>query len=297
MGAQVLGLEVVLPTGKVLSTRAVPKYSSGPNLNYLFIGSEGIFGIITKATLRVFRIPERRIFSTFAFPSFAHGFHAVVELFHLGGKPSLVDLSQEPGKGVLLYVMFEGYREGVLVERRRCRTVCRSFQGEDLGSRPTREYWRERYDTAIGYKESLQGLTRKERWERRRGRGFDYLHMALPVNRVLEYRERSHEILREYHIEVRECAIWGMPELFSILIVPQDDAAAKRLTQEKWAGAVDQVLMLAQDMGGTMEYCHGTGIKLAHLLGREWGVGLEVVQGIKQALDPNNIMNPGKLGL
>jgi FAD/FMN-containing dehydrogenase len=72
---------------------------------------------------------------------------------------------------------------------------------------------------------------------------------------------------------------------------------SNRPNSAKFANTVDDVLRLAQDMGGTMEYCHGTGIKLAHLLAREWGVGLEVVRAMKLALDPANIMNPGKLGL
>jgi FAD/FMN-containing dehydrogenase len=50
-------------------------------------------------------------------------------------------------------------------------------------------------------------------------------------------------------------------------------------------------------MGGIMEYCHGVGVKLNHLLAREMGAGQEVVRTMKQALDPNNIMNPGKLDL
>ena len=58
MGDQVVALEVVLPDGRVISTKPVPKYSSGPNLNQLFIGSEGAFGIITKATIKVFRLPR-----------------------------------------------------------------------------------------------------------------------------------------------------------------------------------------------------------------------------------------------
>ena len=54
MGAQVAALEVVLPTGDVMTTKAVPKPASGPDLNALFIGSEGTLGIITAAALRVF---------------------------------------------------------------------------------------------------------------------------------------------------------------------------------------------------------------------------------------------------
>ena len=57
------------------------------------------------------------------------------------------------------------------------------------------------------------------------------------------------------------------------------------------------MLILAQEMGGVMEYCHGVGVKLNHLLAAELGSGHDVIRAIKQALDPANIMNPGKLGL
>jgi alkyldihydroxyacetonephosphate synthase len=110
---------------------------------------------------------------------------------------------------------------------------------------------------------------------------------------VLDYRKRASDLLFQRGIEVREYAVWGRPELFSMLVRPASD----QLESAGFADAVDDVLRLAQDMGGTMEYCHGAGIKLAHLLAREWGVGLDVVRSMKQALDPANIMNPGKLGL
>ena len=58
---------------------------------------------------------------------------------------------------------------------------------------------------------------------------------------------------------------------------------------------VDEVLRLAQEMGGAMEYCHGVGIRLAHLAGDGMGNGLGVLRKIKKALDPNGILNPGKL--
>ena len=63
------------------------------------------------------------------------------------------------------------------------------------------------------------------------------------------------------------------------------------------AAGVDEVLTLAQDMGGVMEYCHGVGVKLHHLLARELGVNRDAMRDIKRALDPAGIMNPGKLAL
>ena len=80
-----------------------------------------------------------------------------------------------------------------------------------------------------------------------------------------------------------------------MLIVPEQGIT--RNSGERLGQTVQQILELAQDMGGVMEYCHGVGIKLTHLLAREMGVGQEVVQYIKQSFDPNNIMNPGKLAL
>ena len=60
---------------------------------------------------------------------------------------------------------------------------------------------------------------------------------------------------------------------------------------------VEELLRLVQQMGGSMEYTHGVGFKLAPLMAEEHGYGLEVMRQIKKTLDPNNIMNPGKLGL
>ena len=56
--------------------------------------------------------------------------------------------------------------------------------------------------------------------------------------------------------------------------------------RDKLAQAVEEVLTLAQDMGGVMEYCHGVGVKLNHLLAREMGTGHDVMRAIKQALGP-----------
>ena len=94
---------------------------------------------------------------------------------------------------------------------------------------------------------------------------------------------------------MREYSLWTQPELFSMMLV--DVAMEERGEPGQLARTSDEVLSLAQDMGGSMEYVHGVGTKLVHLAPRELGSGLEVLRSIKSALDPNNIMNPGKLGL
>ena len=293
MGDQVLGLEVVLPSGEVLKTRSVPKYSSGPNLNHLFIGSEGVFGIITKAMLQVFRMPEERSFATIEFGTFDDGFKAVGELFSLGVRPTLVDLSEEYGQGVQLCMMFEGYREGVMASHGRAVQVCLESGGNDLGPEDAKEHWQTRHQSGEWYRKEMLDQPRDVRW-RRSGRGaLDYLHVALPISCVLEYRRRCDELLLAKGLRAAEYSIWTRPELFSILVVPSGNTSD--VSRDGLAEAVDQVLTMAQDMGGTMEYCHGVGIKLAHLLPREMGEGYAVARALKRTLDPANIMNPGKL--
>ena len=66
---------------------------------------------------------------------------------------------------------------------------------------------------------------------------------------------------------------------------------------EQLAGAVHEAISLAQDLGGSMEYCHGVGIRLAHLMRRELGHALDLMAKVKQAIDPGNILNPGKMAL
>jgi alkyldihydroxyacetonephosphate synthase len=79
MGEQVLGLEVVLATGEVVRSKAVPKVA-GPDLDALFIGAEGTMGVITRATVEAHPIPERRGLHAYRFSGFPAGFQAVQEM-------------------------------------------------------------------------------------------------------------------------------------------------------------------------------------------------------------------------
>ena len=120
----------------------------------------------------------------------------------------------------------------------------------------------------------------------------DYLHVALPAGSVLEYRRNCEALLSNEGVSVREWSVWGRPEFFSLLVSPGDEVEGDG---ERLARTVDRVLRDAQAMGGTMEYCHGIGLKLAHLVEEELGSGMSVGRRIKKSLDPAGILNPGKI--
>ncbi len=301
MGDQVLGLEAVLADGEVIHTRNVPMPSYGPSLNHLFIGSEGTLGVVTEATLQAFPYPQKRMLRAVVFPDFESGFEATTQLYAEGVRPTMVDygeemwphLPSEDGEATL-YLAFEGFEEDVDTQDRKARKICEVFDGRLGGQDEVQRFWDNRHASGERYlKEVLASANPAEARRRRSAYRMEYLHVALPVSQVLEYRRQCQRILADRRIMVREWSLWARPELFSFLIVEEGDAGSA--TSASMADVVDKVLSLAQDMGGAMEYCHGVGIKLAHLMDREAGAGITVMRKMKKALDPNNILNPGKL--
>jgi FAD/FMN-containing dehydrogenase len=121
----------------------------------------------------------------------------------------------------------------------------------------------------------------------------EYLHVALPTSDVLEYRRQCHRILQNRNILAREWSVWGRVEWFSFLFIDPDDQ--ENSSADNMAEAVGEVLRLAHSMGGTMDYNHGVGLKLADLMPEELGTAYGTVRAIKNALDPHGILNPGKL--
>ena len=294
MGDEVLGLEVVLPNGEILTTRAVPKSSTGIALNHLFIGGEGCFGVITEATLRVFPCPERRSLNAVCFSSFEAGFVAIQKIYGLGLKPALMDFGDDAAKvksGAVLYLAFEGAKEVVEAEARLALTVCAQEGGRKLAQEEAEEFWRDRHVIARRFKQN--------RLQRRVGRSdgirWEWVHVALPASRVLDFRKAAMAILAARGIDLQESGLWTRPELFSMRLAA-DEGGGER-AQLVLEDTVEELLRLVQRMGGSMEYCHGVGLKLAPLMAEEHGYGLEVMRRIKKALDPNNIMNPGKMAL
>ncbi len=294
MGDQVLGMEVVLPNGQVLRTRPLPKFSTGIGLKHLFIGGEGCFGIITESTIRVFPVPEKRSLHAIRFDSFEEGFAAIQKIFAAGLRPALLDFGDSPAKfdgGAVLYLALEGPRVLVEAEERKILAFCNRGARDFLPRAETERFWRERHVIANRFMQNRRRRREKGDQPFRR----DWVHVALPASRVLSFRARAIEVLSKRGVKLLESGLWTQPELFSMALAveePDWDRAQWALQE-----AVDELLRMAQEMGGSMEYCHGVGVKLAVHMPEEHGYGLDVMRAIKRVLDPNNIMNPGKLGL
>ncbi len=295
---QMVALEVVLADGTLFRTPAVPRRSAGPDYMRLFAGAEGTLGVITAAALRAFAVPDREAFLGFRFETFEQGFEVIREIARLGLRPSLLDYGEEhaspwPDRAPrgeeppCLYLGFEGFLEEVEASVARATTIARSHQAKAVSEPEVHRFWDDRHVIP----ERFGRPRRRENPSRRRG--FDYVHVALPASRVIEFRARCHADTRAAGVGLLECGLWTAPELFSaVLVGPPEDVGGERVAE-----VVDTLLMAAQDLGGSMEYVHGVGLRYAHLMAREHGAGMTVLQRIKSALDPAGILNPGKLGL
>jgi alkyldihydroxyacetonephosphate synthase len=296
MGAQVLGLEVVLANGEILRTRAVEKSSAGINLNALFIGAEGCFGIITEASIRIFPKPEARLLHALHFESFETGYRAIREMFSQGLRPALLDFGDsDDHNGALLYLGFEGMRERTIAEAARALSLCLARGASALPQAEAERFWRERHAVARRFLSN-----RRERRERGKDGVYrDWIHVALPASKVLPFRKAAIEIIERRGVRLHESGLWIQPELFSMPLTIEGDAHHNDGRDAQWVleDTVEELLRLVQQMGGSMEYTHGVGVKLAPLMAAELGYGLEILRQIKKALDPNDIMNPGKMAL
>jgi len=302
----VLGLEVVLPTGEIIETPVSPRKTKaiGPDLSQLFVGSEGTLGVITKATLQIHPMPEERRFRAFLFKDLHSGLEAVRKFIQKGVTPCVVRLYDEVEAskktkhrtlatgidvpGSFLVLSFDGYKELIDLEEKIAVEICLKEGGEDLGSEPGRYWWDHRYDSY--YPPTAPAVP--------------LIFGTMDVAATFSNLEKVYYAMKKALTENFEGALFtghfshwshtgGMlyPRFY---IQPLDDPKeAAELYERVWNVGVS----IALRNGALLNDHHGIGVKLARFMEDQWGSAFKVLKVIKDALDPNHIMNPGKLRL
>ena len=296
-----LSLRVATPAGGLMDTVGVPRHAVGPELTQLFVGSEGTLGVITRATLQLVPMPAERRFAAVAFPSVGIGIEAIRGALQAGHRPSVVRMYDQDAtrlafspvvgeqlSGVYTVLAFEGEPEAVAVEERRTLELARAAGAEVLDPALGQRWWDRRYDFYGPPHQpelpSIWGTLDVVATYARIDAVYDALRTAV--------REPYADSGLELRMHFSHWYLWGTM-IYGRFVVPDGGPDALALHDRIWEDGMTAAL----DAGGVMNDHHGVGIKLGPYMRRQHGAALDTMRAIKAALDPNDVMNPGKMGL
>jgi D-lactate dehydrogenase (cytochrome) len=297
MRENVLALTVVLADGRVIRTaRRARKSAAGYDLTRLFVGSEGTLGVITEVTLRLYGIPEAIMAAVCPFPSIAAAVDTVVTTIQAGvpvARIELLDAAQmdavnkysklDYAVAPTLFFEFHGTPRGVEEQVE----LVKGFAGEQGG-------------TAFRWARSQEERTRL--WQARHDAYYAALAMrpgskgwatdvCVPISRLAECIAETQDDLNRASVFAVLVGHVGDGNFHLAFILdpdkPEEFAEAARLN--------DRMVTRALAMEGTCTGEHGVGYGKMDFLVAEHGEAVSVMRMIKQALDPANIMNPGKI--
>ncbi len=288
----VLGLDVALADGRQISTGGAPRAAVGPDLNQLFVGSEGTLGIITGARLRLHPAPTHERRAAFGFASFAEGIDAMRRILQRGGTPAVLrlydpaeaDRSYQTGDRALLLVLDEGDLAAVDRTMELVAEVCRDGHPEDVEHVA---HWLEhRNDVA-----ALEALIS-------RGYVVDTMEVVGRWRDLPAIYAATIEALNGVEGTVSASAHQShsytdggcLYFTFAAKVEPDD---RDRYYRAAWDAGSRAVLAA----GGALSHHHGVGLNRSRFVAEALGQAFEVLVATKAALDPNGILNPGKLGL
>lgn len=299
--SMVAGLTVVLASGQRLELRPMPRSAAGPDLRQLFLGGEGTLGIVTEAYLRLHRLPECQEWLGFTFSSFEEGLEAIRKFVQDGWRPAIVRLYDpveagphlkraglDPGPALLM-VESEGLRPYVELEVRSVREHCVRSGGTEVGPRPGQLWWEHRLDTSA----LLRTLLDSD--------GFsETLEVAAPwASLPVVYRAMVTAIQEAVGPSGRVYAHCShvYQDGGNLYVVLQGHAGSPERVAEAYRRAVEAAFEACIRAGGSISHHHGVGLAKRPWLPREYGdAGWELLRAVSSAVDPEGLLNPGKLG-
>ncbi len=302
--AMVVGLKVATPEGTLDLGRS-PANAAGPDLRQLFLGSEGVLGVITEVTMRVVRIPEERRYEAWSFPDFAAGQAGLRRLVQEGAQPTVVRLSDEletlvtggqsqeagtqpPVTGCLLLTGYEGTRRAVDARQALATAILEEAGATALGTAIGEGWLAHRFDAPYTRDPLLDAGVLTET-----------LETVTSWSNAPALYNAVKAAVSESLAGVGNPLVWchishvypsGAALYFTIAAPLGDDPLPRWRAAKRAAG--DAIVRC----GASITHHHAVGHDHRDWMEAEDGaLGLEALRAVKARLDPAGILNPGKL--
>jgi D-lactate dehydrogenase (cytochrome) len=293
----VLALTVVLPDGKIIHTGGrARKSSAGYDLTRLFVGSEGTLGIFTEITVRLYGIPEATSSAICPFGTVEGAVDAVIAIIQTGIPVARIELMDDVQMDALnryskldypvaptLLLEFHGTAAGVVEQAEMAQAIAAEHGGTDFRwatiAEERTKLWQARHDSLWAIKALEPG---KQAFP---------TDVCVPISRLAECIAATKADLATTHLKAPLLGHVGDGNFHLVLLIdpadPADIAEAERIN--------DRLVERALAMDGTCTGEHGIGSYKMKFMHREHGEAVGLMQLLKQAIDPANIMNPGKV--
>ncbi len=297
MRDNVLGLEVVLADGRIIKTGTrARKSSAGYDLTAIFVGSEGTLGLITELTLRLHGQPEAVSSAICAFENISDAVNTVITVIQTGipmAKIEFVDTAMArafngyakadmPEKPHLL-LEFHGSDGGVSEQAERVGAIAAVFGGKNF-----------KWTTKLEERTSLWKMRHNAYYAAlslRPGATAVVTDMCVPISRLADAIEQTRADIAASGIPGPILGHVGDGNFHAVLLIEPGNQAEKRVA----LNLAHKMAERALEMGGTVTGEHGVGMGKLPYMEREHGEAWHVMSEIKRALDPENLMNPGKM--
>lgn len=297
MKNNVLSLKVVLPDGRVIRTSSrARKSSAGYDLTSLFIGSEGTLGIITELTLRIYGTPEAISSAVCSFPDLGSAVQSVIQTIQMGVPVARIELLDQVQMDAVnkfsgldhpvaptLFFEFHGSEAGVVEQAQTVEMVATEHGGTEFkwsaNAEERAKLWDARhqaYWAALALRPGSKGFV---------------TDVCVPISRLAECIEETQSDLAKSELLAPIVGHAGDGNFHIAFLIDPDEHEELREAQE----INERLVHRAISMGGTCTGEHGVGRGKSKYLYEEHGEGVEVMRAIKQALDPEGLMNPGKI--
>ncbi|MGE0095501.1 MAG: FAD-linked oxidase C-terminal domain-containing protein [Alphaproteobacteria bacterium] len=297
MRENVLALTVVLADGRVIRTsKRARKSSAGYDLTRLFVGSEGTLGVITEVTLRLYGIPEAISSAVCSFPTLDDAVQAVILTIQAGVPVARIELLDDVMLDAInkysktnfrvaptLFLEFHGSERAVAEQAEAVQGIAKDFGGTDFAwtAKPEdrTKMWQARHDAAYA---AMAMRPNGKIWP---------TDVCVPISRLAECIAETKRDLDGSFLMAPIVGHVGDGNFHLAFVLdpskPEELKEAERLNE--------RLVMRALAMDGTSTGEHGIGYGKLDFLVAEHGEAVSVMRAVKMALDPDNLMNPGKV--